>query len=60
MPKLNEYLTIGEAAELLGVSRDTLRRWDRAKKLIARRHPVTRCRLYLKKDLDVLLSRLGK
>ncbi|MCA9253661.1 MAG: excisionase family DNA-binding protein [Phycisphaerales bacterium] len=31
MAKLNGYLTVGEAAELLGVSKDTLRRWDRAR-----------------------------
>ena len=45
MAKLNEYLTVGEAAELLGVSKDTLRRWDRAGRLTARRHPVTGYRL---------------
>ena len=39
--KLNEYLTVGEAAAFLGVSKDTLRRWDRAGKLEARRHPIT-------------------
>ena len=29
-----------------GVSKDTLRRWDRAGKLEARRHPITGYRLY--------------
>ncbi len=51
MAKLNEYLTVGEAALLLGVSKDTLRRWDRAGKLEARRHPITGSRLSLKKEL---------
>lgn len=55
MAKLNEYLTVGEAAELLGVSKDTLRRWDRAGKLKARRHPITGYRLYLRKELDEFL-----
>ena len=32
MAKINEYLTVGEAAGLLGVSKDTMRRWDRAGK----------------------------
>ena len=59
MAKLNEYLTVGEAAELLGVSKDTLRRWDRAGKLKARRHPITGYRLYLKGDLDELLRYVG-
>jgi len=55
MAKLNEYLTVGEAAELLGVSKDTLRRWDRAGKLKARRHPITGYRLYLRRELEALL-----
>ncbi len=55
MPKLNEFLTVGQAAEYLGVSRDTLRRWDNAGKLTARRHPVTGYRLYLQRDLDPIL-----
>ena len=55
MAKLNEYLTVGEAAQLLGVSKDTLRRWDRSGKLKARRNPITGYRLYLRKELDGLL-----
>ncbi len=59
--KLNEYLTVGEAAELIGVSRDTLRRWDRAGKLKAHRHPITGYRLYVRKDLfSLLLSTRSK
>ncbi|MCK4624764.1 MAG: helix-turn-helix domain-containing protein [Phycisphaerae bacterium] len=34
---MSDYLTIGDAAEYLGISKDTLRRWDRAGKLTARR-----------------------
>lgn len=56
--KINEYLTVGEAASLLGVSKDTLRRWDRAGKLTARRHPVTDYRLYLRAELQALLASL--
>ena len=59
MAKLNEYLTVSEAAEVLGVSKDTLRRWDRAGKLKARRHPITKYRPYLKKDLSFLLRGLA-
>ncbi len=59
MPKLNkldEYLTVGQAAAHIGVSKDTLRRWDNEGKLTARRHPVTGYRLYLVKELDALLN----
>ena len=52
MAKLNEYLTVGEAAQMLGVSKDTLRRWDRAGKLEARRHPITGYRLYVRRELQ--------
>ena len=55
VPKLNEFLTVGQAAQYLGVSKDTLRRWDKSGKLAARRHPVTGYRLYLKRDLDPIL-----
>jgi len=56
--KLSEYLAIGEAANLLGVSKDTRRRWDRAGKLKARRHPITDYRLYLRQELAAWLKRL--
>ena len=58
MAKINEYLTVGEAAAFLGVSKDTLRRWDGAGKLEARRHPITGYRLYLRKELDAFLRRV--
>ena len=60
MTKLSDYLTIGDAAEYLGISTDTLRRWDRAGKLTARRHPVSRYRLYVRKELDALLGRVDE
>ncbi len=58
MHRVSDYLTVVEAAEVLGVSKDTLRRWDKKGKLTARRHPVTRYRLYLKTELESLLRRL--
>jgi excisionase family DNA binding protein len=58
--KLNQYLTVGNAAAFLGVSKDTLRRWDHAGKLKARRHPMTRYRLYLKAELEILLKTIRK
>ena len=60
MHKLSDYLTVQQAAAYLGVSKDTLRRWDRSKKLTARRHPITNFRLYLKGDLDPVLRGVGK
>lgn len=60
MKKLNHYLTIGDAASYLGVSKDTLRRWDSSGKLTAHRHPVTHFRLYLKEDLDAILTGVAR
>jgi DNA (cytosine-5)-methyltransferase 1 len=57
--KLCEYLTVGEAADLLGVSPGTLRNWDRTGKLKPHRHPVNRYRLYRREDLEALLARVN-
>jgi excisionase family DNA binding protein len=53
---LNDYITVKEAAEFLGVTSMTLRRWDESGKLIAKRHPINDYRLYLKKDLAKILK----
>lgn len=60
--KLNlaNYLTVGEAAEQLGVSRSTLRNWDKAGKLRPYRHPVNGYRLYLREELERLLGQIVK
>jgi len=54
--KISDYMTIGEAADFLGVDSITLRRWDNAGKLKARRHPISGYRLYMKKELGILLK----
>ena len=45
------YVTLSEAATFLGVSKSTLRNWDREGKLVAVRNPLNRYRTY---DLDKL------
>ena len=59
LEKIADYLTVGEAAVVLGVSRSTLRNWDRAGKLKPRRHPVNGYRLYHRKELEKLLKKLS-
>ena len=56
MPKLDEYLQITEAAEFLGVSRNTLRNWGKDGKIVEHRHPINNYRLYRRKDLERLLK----
>ena len=58
--KLDEYFTVGDAAKYLGVSTATLRNWDKAGKLTAYRHPINNYRLYKKKELENLLSKVTK
>lgn len=53
---LSDYLTVGEAAEALGVSRATLRNWDKAGKLFSHRHPVNGYRLYSQTEIKTLLN----
>lgn len=45
------YVTIKQAAEILGVTPLTLRNWDRSGKFPARRHPMNNYRVYEVGDL---------
>jgi len=55
-----KLLTIREAAELLSVSIDTLRRWDKSGKLVAIRKDGGTHRYYAKEDLELFSSDLLK
>ena len=54
-----EYLTIKDAAELLGVTPTTLRNWDKSKKLVAHRNPANGYRLYAVEDVTKILRDKG-
>lgn len=58
MRTLQDYLTIRQAAEMLGVSTSTLRAWDRAGKLKAARNPMNKYRLYQQEDIQALLAEI--
>ncbi|MDP2789670.1 MAG: helix-turn-helix domain-containing protein [bacterium] len=53
-----DLLTISEAAQFLGVSIDSLRRWDKSGKLVAIRKDGGTHRYYTKKDLELFDSDL--
>ena len=53
---MKEYLTLSEASELIGKSKETLRRWDREGKLNAVREPMSNYRVYRKSDVQTLFS----
>ena len=54
----SKYLTIKQAATLLGVTPLTLRNWDKKGVLAAYRHPVNNYRLYRYEDIEAILMEL--
>ena len=53
---INEYLSLSEVADLLGKTKETLRRWDREGKLVAVREPISNYRVYRKSDVELLFA----
>ena len=56
MTKLSEYVKTAEAAEILGVSQNTLRTWAEAGKIPVRRNPMNGYRLFRRRDLEKFLE----
>ena len=50
---IKKYYSLSEASEILGKSKETLRRWDRDGKLTAVREPISNYRVYKKEQLDI-------
>lgn len=50
---MEKYYSIAEVADLLSVSKETLRRWDRNGKLSAVREPMSNYRVYRKDQLKI-------
>lgn len=53
---MKEYLTLSEASELIGKSKETLRRWDREGKLSAVREPISNYRVYRRVQVETLFA----
>lgn len=58
--KLNEYLKIAEAAEYLGVSVNTLRKWADEGRIPVRVNEANGYRLFLEADLKRFLSQTAE
>ena len=58
MLRLDDFLTVKEAAEFLGVSVNTIRNWGRESKIPEHRHPVNNYRLFKRADLEEVLRGL--
>lgn len=53
---MNEYLSLSEVSELIGKSKETLRRWDREGKLSAFREPMSNYRMYKRQQVETLFA----
>lgn len=48
---MKDFFAISEVADMLSISKETLRRWDKTGKLVAVRHPINNYRVYQARDL---------
>ena len=55
MTKLRDYVKTAEAADILGVSQNTLRAWAEAGKIPVHRNPANGYRLFKRNDLEMFL-----
>lgn len=53
-----DYYSLNEVSEILGKSKETLRRWDRDGKFTAVREPISQYRIYKKEQVNSLLKQL--
>ena len=60
MSRLDELLTVSEAAGFLGVAPNTIRNWDRDGKIPVFRHPLNHYRMFKQADLLELLRQIEK
>jgi len=56
---MKSFITIKEAADILGVSSLTLRRWDQEGKLKARRNPFNNYRMYGRKKIESIAKKIN-
>ncbi len=55
---MKDHLTIKEAAEIFGVTPQTIRNWDNKGKLKAFRHPMNNYRLYDRSELEKIAKKI--
>ena len=60
MTKLTDYVKTAEAAEILGVAQNTLRKWAEAGAIPMHRNPANGYRLFKRSDLDKFLKKTAK
>ncbi|MGK4568120.1 DNA methyltransferase [Flavobacterium sp. 3HN19-14] len=55
---MEKYLTVKQAADILSVSPETLRRWDNSGKFKSLRHPINNYRAYSEEQLQNLVEEM--
>jgi len=55
----NDFIQIKEASQLLGVSKLTLRNWDKSGKLTSYRHPINNYRIYKREDIMNIVNNIS-
>jgi len=56
---IKKYITIKQAAEILGINPMTLRRWDNKGKFKAFHHPLNHYRLYERSKIEKLYKKIN-
>jgi excisionase family DNA binding protein len=60
MIKLTEYVQTAEAAEILGVAQNTLRKWAARGDIPMHRNPANGYRLFKRRDLEAFLKKVDR
>lgn len=60
MTKLSDYALTAEAADILGVSQNTVRTWAKDGKIPVHRNPANGYRLFKRRDLEQFLKRIER
>lgn len=55
---MEDYLSIKEAAKLLDVNSETLRRWDNSGKFKSLRHPINNYRVYTQQQINTFVNEI--
>ena len=58
--KLTDYVKTAEAAEILGVAQNTLRKWAAAGQIPMHRNPANGYRLFKREELKRFLERINQ
>ncbi len=56
--KLTDYMQTAEAAEILGVAQNTLRKWAKRGEIPMHRNPANGYRLFKRRDLERFLQKI--